>query len=354
MKAAVLKDEGRLAIEDRPAPRIEDPHEVLIEPAGVALGEDDFRGPDGCVPGRAFAGRVLEAGAEVTNVRPGEHVTAEAFHYCGQCEACRVPHYSACLVPRELGRTIDGALCERMVVDSRFCWSIDDLMHAFGPQKGCELGATVLPLATAYHALFIAGGGGFVPGESVVVYGSGMLSLCAVALARSAGAGRVLLVEETGSEASELACRLGASAAHGADELARRGVKPHRAVLEATGGLGAAVQVETSGRADLFMEEMQQCMAMKGRVVCAVRQGRRTPIYLEPFVTRMAKVTSARGHAGYAVFPNVIEILGSGAADMTVAVLGRTCLADMPGAVQRARQQPWGIWMVSVVGDDKE
>ena len=344
------------------------PHEVVIQSMVVALGENDVRlakaGSDGYVCykgpaslprvlGQQFAGRVLETGSKVTNVKTDDYVTAEAFHYCGKCEACRIPYYNMCHDPQELGRTIDGALSEKTFVDSRFCWSINNLVQTFGTQKGCELGAAVLPMATVYHALFIVGGG-FLPGESVVVYGSNILSLCAVALARSAGAGQILFMEEKNSTASVLARQLGATQAYCVDELESRDLKPHDAVLQATRGLGAAVHIETSGRADLFMEEIHQCLGMKGQVICAVNQGIRTPIHLDPFISRMGKVSATHGHAGYAMFPNIIELLGSGAADMTAAILGRIRLQDVPGAIEQMEKQPWGLWIITGTMDGEQ
>ena len=67
-----------------------------------------------------------------------------------------------------------------------FCWPINPLIERFGVRKGCEMGALVLPLARIYNAMF-ASAGGFLPGECVCIYGSGLLSLASVALARAAG-----------------------------------------------------------------------------------------------------------------------------------------------------------------------
>ena len=357
----------RLSLVGIPDPQI-GPDDVVIRPMAVGINEGDVELSTsdgdgyviyaGCaslprVLGQELAGRIDEVDSNVTNLRVGDYVTAEAFQWCGHCQACRIPHYNHCEASEELGRTIDGAFAERMRIASRFCWPINDLVEIFGAKKACELGAMVLPLATIYNALFIRAGG-ILPGESVVVYGSGLLSLCAVALARAAGAGQVLVFEEVASAASSLARQLGASGVYSSDELAAQGMRPHQVIMEATRGVGAAIQIQTNGKAGAFQEDMERAMAVLGKVVCPVRQGERTSVDVERFIVRLGRLYPTQGHGGYAIFPNLIELLRSGAADITSAILGRFRLQDMTQAMRRAEQQRGGRWIMAEMASEGE
>jgi threonine dehydrogenase-like Zn-dependent dehydrogenase len=347
-------------VTDVPDPSV-GPDDVLIRPVAAGIGEGDvalsspgegghvrYAGPASLprVLGQEVAGQVEEVGPEVTNVGVGDYVTVEAFHWCGHCEACRIPHYNYCEVPEELGRTTDGAFAERMRAPSRFCWPINDLVEEFGAGKGCDLGAMVLPLAAVYNAVFVRAGG-FAPGETVVVYGSGFLALCAVALARAGGAGEILVFEEATTDVSALAEGLGASGAYDAKELVAQGIWPHQVVAEATGGYGAPLQVLTDEKADIFMQDVERSLAALGKVLCLAPQGRPTSVDMERFVVRLGRVVTARGHGGYAIFPNLIALLRTGAADVTSTILGRYPLPDAPQALARAAQEPWGRWMLA-------
>src|SRR5438067_8235450 len=110
MKAAVLHEVNKpLAIEDvsvqKPGPR-----EVLIRTAVAGLCHSDLHFMEGLYPhplpavlGHASAGVVEAVGADVTYVRPGDHVVTCLSVFCGYCEQCLSGHPSIC-------QTTDGKL----------------------------------------------------------------------------------------------------------------------------------------------------------------------------------------------------------------------------------------------------
>ena len=355
-----------LSLLDVPDPEI-GPDDVLVRPMAVGINEVDIElsAPDGDggviyagraslprVLGQELAGRVEEAGQNVTNVRVGDYVTAEAFQWCGHCEACRVAQYNHCETPQELGRTIDGAFAECIRIASRFCWPIDDLVERYALEKACELGSMILPLATIYNGLFIQAGG-FLPGETVAVYGSGLSSLCAIALARAAGAGQIVAFEEVASATSSLAGDLGATAVHSGEELGKQGARPYQVIMEATRGVGAAIQIQTSEVPSAFQEDMERGMATLGRLVCTVRQSERRLVDIERLIVSLGRLHPTQGHGGYAIFPNLIELLRSGAADLTSAIRGRFRLEDMRQAMRRAKQEPESRWIMAETANGK-
>ena len=342
------------------------PDDVIIRPLVAGIGDDErqlasadckghsTRGDTLHLPrvlGQEFAGQVREVGVQVDDVRVGDYVTAEAFQWCGECTNCRATGYEFCQSYEELGRTLNGAHAEQILVGSRFCWSINPLIDRFGVRKGCEMGALVLPLARIYNALFVTAKG-FLPGECVCIYGSGLLSLASVALARAAGAGQILLFGDSPT-VPPLARKLGASGVFGTADLAAIGRRPHQIVMEATADQGAKVQIEISGKGNALMGELEKSLALMGKIVTPVSQQQPPEIDLEQFIFRQARIQPVLGHVGHGIFPNLIELLRTGAADITPAIARRIPLSGVPAAIVEpatvSERSRWDHWVMSEV-----
>ena len=106
MNAAVLHEiPGNLLIEDvtldRPGPR-----EVLVRTAAAGLCHSDlhflegkFTAPTPLVLGHESAGVVEEVGADVTYVKPGDHVITCLSVFCGNCDMCLSGKFHLCSSP---------------------------------------------------------------------------------------------------------------------------------------------------------------------------------------------------------------------------------------------------------------
>src|SRR5262249_54869244 len=79
--------------------------EVLVRTAATGVGHSDLPGVDGrgrLTPGRPIvlghegAGVVEAVGADVTTVRPGDHVVACLSGFCGACPQCLDGHPNLC------------------------------------------------------------------------------------------------------------------------------------------------------------------------------------------------------------------------------------------------------------------
>ena len=340
------------------------PDDVIVRPLVAGIGDDErqlasadckghlTRGDTLHLPrvlGQEFAGEVEAVGGQVQDIEVGDYVTAEAFQWCGECTNCRATGYEFCQSYEELGRTLNGAYAEQILVGSRFCWSINPLIDRFGVRKGCETGSLVLPLARIYNALFVRAKG-FLPGECVGVYGSGLLSLASVALARAAGAGQILLFADVPT-VTPLAGRLGATGVYGTADLSAIGQEPHDIVMDATSGQGANVQIEVGGNANALISELEGSLAITGKIVTPVSQVEPPDTDLEQFIFRQGRIQPAQGHVGHGIFPNLIELLNAGAADLTPAIARRIPLSELPAALVEppdlSKRSPWDHWVMS-------
>lgn len=227
MKAAVLHTVNQpLAIEDvilqKPGPR-----EVLIRTKVAGLCHSDLHFMEGLYPhplpavlGHESAGVVEQVGADVTYVKPGDHVVTCLSVFCGTCDNCAT------------GRTV---ICTNTDVkmlpgqSKRLSWKSGEPMHqflnlsSFAEQMLVHENAIVkirrdmpLELAALIGCGVITGYGAVVntakvvAGETVAVIGCGGVGMAAINGAAIAGAGRIIAID-TNPAKLQLATKLGAT-----------------------------------------------------------------------------------------------------------------------------------------------
>jgi S-(hydroxymethyl)glutathione dehydrogenase/alcohol dehydrogenase len=227
MKAAVLHEANQpLTVEEvtlqKPKAR-----EVLVRTAYAGLCHSDLHFIEGLyphpmptVPGHEVAGVVEQVGADVTYLKPGDHVIGCLSVFCGACAQCTS------------GRTV---LCENTEVkmvpgqSRRLSWKDGEPMHqflnlsAFAEQMLVHENALVkidpeVPLdrATLVGCGVITGVGAVIntarieAGSTVAVIGCGGVGLSAINGAALAGASRIIALD-TLPEKLELAKTMGAT-----------------------------------------------------------------------------------------------------------------------------------------------
>ncbi|MDQ7840292.1 MAG: scyllo-inosose 3-dehydrogenase [bacterium] len=295
--------------------------------------------------GHEFSGEVAEVGSEVTDLVVGDMVTAEEMIWCGECVPCRNGYPNQCLQLEEIGFTIHGAMAEFIVIGAKYCWKINELAEVYGSMdRAYEAGAVCEPTCVSYNAMF-SRAGGFKPGGYVTVFGTGPIGLAGVALAKAAGAGRVIAFDVSPAR-RELAKKMGADFAYDPVDLGRQGTRPRDVIMEATKGEGADLHFEAAGSPPLTIPEMEASMAVGGKIVIIGRASERVPMYLENFQTRAAQLYGAQGHSGYGNFPSVIRLMAARRIDMTQIVTNRFPLDRGVEAIQTATKREGGKILV--------
>ncbi len=295
--------------------------------------------------GHEFSGEVIEVGSEVADLKVGDMVTAEEMIWCGECVPCRNGYPNQCMRLEEIGFTIHGAMAESIVIGAKYCWKINELAEVYGSvERAYEAGALCEPTCVSYNAMF-SRAGGFKPGGYVTVFGTGPIGLAGVALAKAAGAGRVIAFDVSPARL-ELAKKVGADFAYNPIELGRQGTKPRDVIMEATKGEGADMHFEAAGSPPLTIPEMEESMAVGGKIVIIGRASERVPMYLEHFQTHAAQLYGAQGHSGYANFPSVIRLMAARRIDMTQIVTHRFPLDRGVEAIEKATKREGGKILV--------
>jgi L-iditol 2-dehydrogenase len=138
------------------------------------------------VLGHEVVGEVVETGAGVTRVEPGDRVVIHHHAACGACRVCAAGHETLC--PQFRSTRLDpGGFAEHVRIQA-------ELVDELRPRGGLDpVAATCTePLACAIRAQDRVG---LSPGESVLVVGAGASGLLHVAAARACGVARVLVAE---------------------------------------------------------------------------------------------------------------------------------------------------------------
>jgi NADPH:quinone reductase-like Zn-dependent oxidoreductase len=222
-----------LTLVDRPSREL-GPDDVRVSVRAVSLNFRDLVVARGArsrkaplVPASDGAGEVVEVGPQVTRFRPGERVVASFFPTW--VDGPLSDHHHA----RALGGGQDGMLAEEVVLPERAWLPVPDSLSF-------EAAAT-LPCAgvTAYHALFEAAA--LKPGDTLLVQGTGGVSIFALQLARTAGAEVIL----TSSSPTKRERALSMGAAHVIDYKADP--KWGESARGLTGGRGVDLVVEVGG-----------------------------------------------------------------------------------------------------------
>jgi len=281
-----------------------------------------------CTLGHEFAGVVAEAGPEAFNKRtgkrfqPGEAVCAEEMMWCAQCRPCADGLPNHCERLQEIGFSIDGAYARYIKMDARYLWSIEAFRPIYGEEKMFLLGSLVEPSSVAYNAVIVRGGG-VMPGESVLIMGSGPVGIAACAELRRAGAANVIISEPSKSR-REMALALGAT--HAIDPAAG---DVAGAVLDITEGMGVKIILEATGLPSVVWPDIEKIIwegrQLNATVVLVARADDRIAMNGEVFQVRRANVVGAQGHSGHGIFPNVINCMAAGM-DMTPLITKKITL----------------------------
>ena len=334
MNAAVLHGIDDLSLTRVPVPD-PGPGEVLLKVEANTICGTDLRIVSGAktagvrpgvILGHEFAGRVAAVGEGVEGVDVGVQATCSIVLSCGRCLQCLAGREHLCENLRLFGYEIDGGLAEYLLVP-REAMERGNLVLA--PR---ELEPTALALAEPVSCC-LNGARQFRvrPGESVVVLGTGPIGLLHVALAKLAGATRIVAVGRPGRLDPALA--LGATHA-----LASQGEKLTREILDATGG-GADVAIVAVGDPALANQALEVA-AVGGRVNYFAGFPKGSKAVMEPNIVHYRELQVTGGsNARRADVRRAVELLSSGALDVGSLVTHRFPLTQIDAAIAAVRER---------------
>jgi threonine 3-dehydrogenase len=259
--------------------------------------------------GHELAGRVAGAGEGVTRVRDGDLVGVESHIVDWTCTQCRSGQAHLCRNLKVIGAHVDGGFAEFVVIPEANAIESNGLDPA--------VVALQEPMGNAVHAAFVEP----IEGRTVAVTGCGPIGLCAVAVAKAAGASMVIATDVEPYRL-EMAGRMGADLA-----IDGREADLVQAVMEATGGDGVEVVLEMSG-AQPALDTALAVITRGGRISLL-------GIFSQPATVDLSDLVIQKGVRLYGIYGRRLydtwertQALLRGGLDVTPIITHRFDLAD--------------------------
>jgi L-iditol 2-dehydrogenase len=319
MKALIFEAPHQAVVTDVADPQI-GPDEVLVKSHAVGICHSDFELYEGryiipvsypIIPGHEWCGEVVETGAAVRGLRPGDSVVGECVVGPGGRD-----HF---------GFSIDGA-------DAEYVKARGEWLHKLPEGLSFTEGAMVEPFSVAYNATVLAGG--VDAADAVAVLGGGPIGLLCV-MAAAANNAAVVLIEPQPAR-RERALQIGARAA-----LDPTGHDFGDGVVELTGGRGFDVVIEASG-APAAMAQALEVAGQEARLVyVGIDIGAQVPAQLGLIQSKALRMRGLIGSVG--LWPRTIRFLASGFVDATSIVTATYPLDDALDALEAARDSATNI-----------
>jgi 2-desacetyl-2-hydroxyethyl bacteriochlorophyllide A dehydrogenase len=317
MRAAVLVQPGAFEIrevDDAPRPG---PGEVLVRIRRVGICGTDIHAFGGRQPflsyprilGHELAAEVLEVGAGVTGMVPGDRAAIRPAIGCGQCDACQRGLENACATLAVLGAHVDGGLRELLLVPA----------VALHPSAALTLDqlALVEPLSIGGHAV---ARGVPVPHDRILVIGAGPIGLAVAAHILAAGT-RPWMADVSPERRAFAAAWTGV-------EVLDTGIDATDTVRQAMGGELATLIFDATGN-PASMHAAFDLLAPGGRLVLVGLFQGDLSFHDPEFHRRELTVLGSR-NATAADFRRSIEIIEQGRARVGDWITHRTTIDRLP------------------------
>ena len=268
------------------------------------------------VLGHELAGTVIGIGSGVTRVREGDLVGVESHLFDWTCAQCRRGDMHLCRNLRVIGVHTDGGFADQVVIPEANAVESNGLDPA--------VVALQEPMGNAVHAAFAEP----IEGRSVLVTGCGPIGLCAVGIAKAAGASLVIATD-TEPYRLELARTMGADLV-----LDAREASTETGISEATGGDGVEVVLEMSG-APPALEQALRVIGRGGRISLLGIFGEPPTVDLSELVIMQGlRLYGIYGRRMYDTWERTQALLRSGSLDVSPIITHRLDLAEWERAFE--------------------
>ncbi len=261
--------------------------------------------------GHEFAGKVVEIGENVTNVKVGDYVSAETHFVCHDCPQCRTGNYHICKNTKILGVDTNGCFAEYTAIPAENLWkNPDNLPH--------DVASVQEPMGNAVHTVL----SGEVAGKTVAIIGCGPIGLMAVGVARAAGASQVLAFDLNDY-------RLGLAEKMGATKVVNsKNADPIEVAMSLTDGNGVDVVCEMSGH-PVAIDQGFKMLTNGGRMSILSLPVKPVEIDItNDIVFKGIHVNGITGRKMYETWQQVSRLLESGQVDLAPMITHHLPLED--------------------------
>lgn len=314
--------------------------EVLIQVKRMGLCGTDLKIYEGKNPlvsypriiGHEVGATIVEVGDRVArDLREGMNVAVYPGTHCGECSACQVGRYNCCRKNEIYGVQRNGALTEYLAVPEEKVYPSDSL--------SLEELALIEPLAVGMHAVSRSD---VTAGESMAVFGTGMIGLSVIAGAADRGAEVIGI--DIDDEKLEVAEEAGAN-----HVINSRTEDLHMRLSDITDGEGPRITLEAIGLAETFRTAVEE-VAFAGRVIYLGWVSGDVTYDTSPFIKKELDIRGSRNSMPED-FRNSIDLLERGKFPVE-RVIGSVVTLDETGeAIEAWSADPASVYKIQVSMD---
>lgn len=265
--------------------------------------------PTPMVIGHEFVGEVVEVGSNVTNFLGGELVDGEGHIVCNVCRNCLAGRRHLCRDSKGVGVNRPGAFAEYLCLPASNAVKVD-------PNIPLEVLSCFDPLGNATHTALQFD----LVGEDVLITGAGPIGCMAAAVAREAGA-RKVVVTDVNPDRLALARRMGATRTVDVSKEKLRDVQREIGMRE-----GFDVGLEMSGN-PAALNDMIENMAHGGRIALLGILPERAAIDWNRVVFNMLTIRGIYGREIYGTWYKMQSLIQRGL-DITPVITHRFPAAE--------------------------
>lgn len=338
VKAVVYESARHFKVANIPTPSPKS-DQVLIRVATCGVCKTDVHIHNGefiaefpLTPGHEFTGEIVEIGADVTHLRPGDRVAVDNTILCGHCYYCKRNQPLYCQNFYSLGCTGPGGFAEYVIASHDKVFSIGELSF--------DEAAMIEPTACAVHGLDRIN---IRPGDDVLMFGAGPTGIVLAQLLRHAGASNLVIVGSD-SKKLDLVKRLAR-----ADTIAldRSNYALHTEQINEKYPLGFDVVIDATGAVSV----LQQCVQFAkfgGKIVVYGVTHESDQMTINPYEVFRKELTILGSFAQTHCFDRAIQYLQLGLVNVKDLISHRFTLDDFDQAIGQVDR---GVDHVKVIMD---
>jgi 2-desacetyl-2-hydroxyethyl bacteriochlorophyllide A dehydrogenase len=330
MRAVTFQAPGVVRVEERPIPEPIEPDDAVVRIEATGVCGSDLHIYSGRVQiepgftiGHEYVGTVVSAGDGVTGVAVGDRVLGCFATACGECWFCRRGMFQRCEQSRTFGHGATLGALQGTQADYALVPHANLVLRKVpeGMADDVALFAGDV-MGTGFHAVDASG---MCPGDVAAVFGLGPVGLCAVQIARAAGAAHVFAID-TVPERLAIAASYGATALHATEQDVKA------AVRGTTEGRGVDVAVDAVGDPRVLDTAIRITRAC-GVVQCVGVYAERAEVHMGLLWLKAIQLRGGQanvlGHVD-----RVLAMLSAGVLDPTALVTHHMNLDQAPEAYE--------------------
>lgn len=270
------------------------------------------------IVGHEFVGVIEAVGANVQGYKKGDVVDGEGHIVCGRCRNCLAGRRHLCKDTRGIGVDRDGAFAEFLCIPASNAVHVD-------PSIPLDVLSCFDPLGNATHTALQFD----LVGEDVLITGAGPIGCMATAIARQAGA-RKVVVTDVNPERLALATRMGATRVI---DVSKENISDVQKDVGMKEGFDVGLEMSGSPRA---LNDMIDNMAHGGRIALLGIMPERTAVDWNKVIFNMLTIRGIYGREMYETWYKMTALIQSGL-DISPVITHRFHYSDFQQAFDLMR-----------------